>query len=102
MERKIGETIKFEGKTLRVEEIKDDSCKGCFFDSKYFCSMYVGRCNAGYRTDKKNIIFVEVKEQPQEQTEKPQKLNLCEILKDCPKGEMIWSPVFGDVWFYDI
>ena len=46
---------------------------------------------------------MEVKdEQPQEQEEQPQKLNLCEVLKYCPKREMFWSPMFGNVWFYNI
>ena len=29
-------------------------------------------------------------------------LNLCEILKDCPKGIKLWSPVWGRVTFYTI
>lgn len=30
------------------------------------------------------------------------KLNLCEILKDCPKGTKFYSPLFGDVSFVEI
>lgn len=26
-------------------------------------------------------------------------INLCQILKDCPKGTKLWSPVWGDVTF---
>lgn len=26
-------------------------------------------------------------------------LNLCQILKNCPKGTKLWSPVWGDVFF---
>ena len=26
-------------------------------------------------------------------------INLCEILKDCPKGTKLWSPVWGDITF---
>ena len=26
-------------------------------------------------------------------------INLCEILKDCPKGTKFWSPIFGDCEF---
>ena len=29
-------------------------------------------------------------------------LNLCEILKDCPKGTKLWSPVWGRVAFSSI
>ena len=105
MERKIGETFEYEGHKLMV--VVDDRCKcgKCFFCNKDCSSIkdIRGFCSEGCRTDKKNVIFIEYNdEQPQEQAEQPQKLNLCEILKDCPKGEMFWSPVFGDVWFYDI
>lgn len=30
------------------------------------------------------------------------KINLCEILKDCPKGTILYSPLAGEVEFYDI
>lgn len=29
-------------------------------------------------------------------------INLCEILKDCPQGETLWSPLLGGVKFHDI
>ena len=29
-------------------------------------------------------------------------INLCEILKDCPKGTKLYSPVIGEVIFEDI
>ena len=29
-------------------------------------------------------------------------INLCEILKDCPKGTKFWSPIFGDCEFAHI
>ena len=29
-------------------------------------------------------------------------LNLCEILKDCPKGTKFWSPIWGDVVLKEI
>ena len=94
MERKIGETIEFEGKKLQVKESASSGCDGCFFDEQHIpCSKYVaGYCASKFRTDKKEVIFVEVKdEQPQEQAEQPQKLNLCEILKYCPEGEPLRS-----------
>lgn len=177
MERKIGETFEYEGKKLKVTEIAR-GCDGCFFDGKCFLSDEAGQCESVNRTDRKNVIFVEVQEQqteepkerkigetfefeghklkvvadtdgrkcpkcffysrdcsltrdvtgyclkekridrkgvtfveakdeqPQEQAEQPQKeqpkLNLCEILKHCPKGEKFWSPMFGDVVYYGI
>lgn len=170
MERKIGETFEYEGKTLKVKEDKNGSCHDCFFNKK--CTLpvikIVGKCDAGGREDNKGVVFVEVQEQTQE-TEKikerkvgevfeyqgkklkvvetadnlcfdcyffdgvncqrtereggecsdlkradykpvifvevhehPQELNLCEILKDCPKGTKFYSTVFGDVRFKEI
>ena len=102
MERKIGETFEFEGKKIEVKAASN-GCDGCFLKEKCCIDSadLLGTCGAGDRTDGKNVIFVEVQEQPQGQVE-PQKLNLCEILKHCPNGEMFWSPLLGDVKLYDI
>ena len=61
------------------------------------------------RSDRRPVIFVEVKDKTKEQPhqteqphEEPQQLNLCEILKDCPMGEPFWSPLYGDVKLYCI
>ena len=93
-ERKIGEIFEFEGKTLKAIESKHYTCYGCFFNGNCVPCKNIGYCGPEHRTDKKNIMFVEV--------EQPQKLNLCDILKKCPQGEMFWSPIFGDVKFHDI
>ena len=97
MERKIGETFKYEGKTLRVKEDNNYSCHNCFFNKRCTLAVIkmVGECAAGCREDNKSVVLVEV----QEQAEQPQELNLCEILKNCPKGEEFWSPLLGDVKF---
>ena len=102
MERKIGETFEFEGKKIEVKAASN-GCDGCFLKEKCCIDSadLLGTCGAGDRTDGKNVIFVEVQEQPQGQLEPP-KLNLCEILKDCPNGELFWSPLLGDVKLYDI
>ena len=34
--------------------------------------------------------------------EKNKELNLVEILKDCPKGTKLWSPIFGDLTFEEL
>ena len=91
-ERKVGEVFEYKGKKLQVKECAYSGCDGCFFDEQHIpCSKNVaGYCGSMFRTDKKKVIFVEITaEQP--------KLNLCEVLKDCPKGEKFWSPLFGDV-----
>ena len=108
-ERKIGETFKYDGKTLEVVETKSDTCyQCCFKEETGRCSRIkskTGVCDAHKRSDRRPVIFVEVKdktkEQPQ-QTKPHQKLNLCEILKNCPENEQFWSPMLGDVIFYGI
>lgn len=99
MERKIGETFEFEGKKLQVKESEEGSCNFCFFNEE--CknrNLHVsGACDGAWRDDKKNVIFVEVQEQPQ-----PQKLNLCEVLKNCPKSTILWSDNYGEVRFLRI
>ena len=105
MERKIGETFELEGHKLRVVEGGIDKCDECFFyNIDCISNKYVrGFCAGDSRTDKKNVIFIEYNdEQPQEQAEHPQKLNLCEILKDCPKGTKLYSTVLGYVIFQGI
>ena len=104
MERKIGETFEYEGHKLRVVEGGIDKCDECFFyNIDCISKKYVrGFCAGDSRTDKKNVIFMEYNdEQPQEQAEQP-KLNLCEILRDCPKGTKLYSTVLGYVIFQGI
>lgn len=98
MERKIGETFEYEGKNLQVKETSRVSCEGCFFEGQcpQIAKKKAGHCDAVDRDDNKQVIFVEA-EGKQEQAEQPQKLNLCEVLKYCPQGEMFWSPMLGDV-----
>ena len=108
MERKIGETFEYEGKTFRVKEDENYGCHGCFFYKRCTLSVIkmVGQCDPDCRTDGKNVIFVEVREQPQEQTEQPKdeqpQLNLCEILKSCPEGTELWSDNYGIVKFVNV
>lgn len=104
MERKIGETFEFEGKTLRVTEQSDAKCDDCFLRGQ--CTREnrekTGYCEADYRIDKIDVIFAEVKdEEPKEQPapQEAQKLNLMEILKNCPRDTLLWSPMMGDLRF---
>lgn len=101
MERKIGETFEFEGKKIEVKAAINGGCDGCILDEK--CTRInqaiVGECEGDKREDRMNVTFAEVQEQ---QTEQPQGLNLCEILKYCPEGEPLWSPMLGDVKLFDI
>ena len=101
MERKIGETFEYEGHKLKVVDEGTCKCNECIFYRRE-CSLIrnvIGSCSEVHRTDKKSVIFVEVKdEQPHVQAEQPQ-LNLCEILKHCPQGETFWSPMLDGVKF---
>ena len=99
MERKIGETFEFEGKKIEVKAASR-ACDGCFLEEKCCIDSaeLLGTCGFGDRTDKKDVIFVEIQEQPHVQAEQPQ-LNLCEILKHCPQGETFWSPMLDGVKF---
>lgn len=93
MERKIGETFEFEGKTLQATKVEEYTCSGCFLEGR--CNIgarkVVGDCDDYNRDDNSNVVFTEVEEE--------QKLNLLEILKYCPEGTRFWSPMLGDVKF---
>lgn len=103
MERKIGEVFEYQGKKLKAVQTTSNKCYNCHFYDDGFCKVVrqhsCGECDERKRIDEKPVIFVEVKEEPEEQ---PQKLNLCEVLKHCPVGEPFWSPMFGDVKYYGI
>ena len=105
MERKIGEVFEYQGKKLKVVETTRDLCFDCYFFDGVNCQRTEregGECSDSKRADYKPVIFVEAKdEQPQEQAKQPQ-LNLCEILKNCPEGKTLWSPMLGDVNLYDL
>ena len=95
MERKIGETFEYACHKLKVVDKGDSKCDECFFYNKNctYKKNVTGFCSKEHRTDMKSVMFVKYNEA------KPQKLNLCEILKDCPQGETLWSPMLGDVKF---
>ena len=109
MERKIGEIFNYNDKTFEVVETKSDTCYLCCFkENDGRCSKNkskVGECEMIKRSDRRPVIFVEVKDKTKEQphqTEPQQKLNLCEILKNCPKGTKLWSDNYGTVKFMSL
>lgn len=114
-ERKVGETFVYQGKKLKVVQTTSNLCNNCYFYVNSICKeirkQCCGECDQRMRIDGKPVIFVEVKEEPEEQPQEeqqsqteqpPHKLNLCEILKYCPAGEPFWSPMLGDVKYYGI
>lgn len=82
MERKIGETFEYEGKTLKVKESENCGCHGCFFDKR--CTLpaikMAGECAANCREDNKGVVFVEVQEQPQK-TEEPKERKIGDVFE---------------------
>ena len=100
MERKIGEEFDYNGQKLKVLETAMGTCAGCVFKDN--CNRNVkavtGVCNANVRADKRQVVFVAVAQASNEEPQK-QKLNLCEVLRDCPDGMPFWSPMLGDVTF---
>ena len=57
-ELKVGERV-----TLEVQEVQDISCPSCFFLNKLIrCTNSIVECFADRRSDKKNVIFKQVKE----------------------------------------
>ena len=101
MERKIGETFEYEGEKLKVVNA-GTACDGCYFKGKSCDNRnydITGICG-WTRKDNQPVRFIKVTEE--QQAEQPQKLNLCEILKDCPEGTKLYSPLFGEVDFQRI
>ena len=101
MERKIGETFEYEGEKLKVVNA-GTACDGCYFKGKSCDNRnydITGICG-WVRKDHQPVRFIKVTEE--QQAEQPQKLNLCEILKDCPEGTKLYSPLFGEVDFQRI
>ena len=65
MERKIGETFEFKGKSYVTRE--GESCEGCAFKDEN-CNVithanFLGECTTSERTDHNSVIFVEVDEE---------------------------------------
>ena len=62
MEREVGETFTCRGITFVVIENDNEACTGCCLKAAD-CRLYnVGYCSSIYRSDGKNVIFVEVED----------------------------------------
>ena len=107
MERKIGETFEYEGEKLKVVNA-GTACDGCYFKGKSCDNRnydITGICG-WTRKDNQPVRFIKVTEEQQDEqpheAEPQPKLNLCEILKDCPRGTKLYSTVLGYVIFQGI
>lgn len=72
-EYKIGEKIQFGFKVLTpVESLNPDLCKNCFIraylpgDCLWLTRNVIGECGSLSRSDRKNVVFIEVKEEKPE------------------------------------
>ena len=96
VERKVGEIFEYGGKKIEVKP-SAGTCSDCIFDGDCTrnSNSITGNCESSMRNDGVDVVFVEVKGQTQ-------KLNLCEILKNCPKGTELWSDDYGTVKFVNV
>lgn len=63
MEREIGETFEFKGKTYKVIESLLNICDNCAFSGECDATeTVVGSCSCTSRLDGKNVIFKEIKD----------------------------------------
>ena len=62
-EYKVGEVFQFGRKKLKCVEVAHLDCANCILASTFPCNEFVGECAPYARQDKKNTIFIEVKEE---------------------------------------
>lgn len=69
MEREVGEIFGFNDVKLQVKDTGEKACcDGCYFDEFWHscvrngCGIYAGYCYGLFRSDGKNVIFVEVRD----------------------------------------
>ena len=75
-EFKAGENVAFE---VVEAPNANDLCDGCYFSSEYGCRKDLrifGACSSGRRSDGKNVIFKEVKEQKRKMKEDKHSLKI--------------------------
>lgn len=96
----IGEKISVNGEVYECAEEINDCALCSFLEKNGECSINDNLCCSKHgRKDHKGIIFVK---QEQMEADENKELDLAEILKDCPKGTKLYSPVLGKVEFMAI
>ena len=66
MERKIGETFEFKGKTYKVAELPEYFCAFCdlekeCYSKRSYLENVAGTCSPSKRMDTRNVCFKEIK-----------------------------------------
>lgn len=69
-EYKIGEVFQFGKIKLKCVEVSHNHCSSCFLYDFSDCGSCVGECFFTKRSDRKNVIFIEVKEEDHEDNER--------------------------------
>lgn len=101
MERAIGETFILKGERYMVCEhtAKNVShCLNCAFSHVACGVLGLGECGRKYRADNKNVFFYKIVDD-KENENMDKKIDLTELLKDCPRVTEFFSNIFGTMIF---
>lgn len=104
MEKGIGETFIFKGERYMVCEqtAKNGShCWNCAFRHVSCGALELGECGRKFRADNKNVFFYKIVDN-KENENMNKKIDLTELLKDCPRGTKLYSTVYGESEFCGI
>lgn len=62
-EYKVGEVFQFGKIKLKCVESMDVGCRGCVLSETSHCRKFMSHCHKFHRSDEKDVIFIEVKEE---------------------------------------
>ena len=62
-EYKLGEVFQFGKIKLKCVQSSSSNCYRCILEKFDNCDYFIGDCDEFHRSDKKNVIFIEVKEE---------------------------------------
>lgn len=62
-EYKVGEVFQFGKIKLKCVESIDTDCRGCVLSETSHCRKFMSHCHKFHRSDEKDVIFIEVKEE---------------------------------------
>lgn len=95
----VGEKIMVNGEVYECK-VEVEGCKLCSFSDGGVCRKDGQlRCAKEKRKDRIGVIYVKPKQIESNETEE---LNIAEILKDCPIGTKLYSPILGEVTFFKL
>lgn len=98
MEKGIGETFIFKGEKYMVCEHTANNvspCWNCAFRHVSCGALELGECGRKYRADNKNVFFYKIVDD-KENENMNEKIDLTELLKDCPLETRFYMSVLGE------